>query len=131
MSAKPPACSRCFGTGYIPSDTCTDCVDCQDRCPLCAANERAEQAEAQLREAETRLRGPIDATRQGRLMLNGYGRACYDAGRAARAATDEALARLEQQMRESVSLQGQPSNANKMKWADTLRALRAGEGQRP
>lgn len=30
-----PKCARCFGTGYIPSETCFDCVDCQDICPVC------------------------------------------------------------------------------------------------
>lgn len=29
-------CQRCRGTGYIPSETCTDCVDCQDVCPACS-----------------------------------------------------------------------------------------------
>ena len=32
---KSNGCTRCFGTGYIPSETCDDCVDCQDECPEC------------------------------------------------------------------------------------------------
>ena len=32
---KRPACSRCHGTGYIPSEDCDECVDCQDACPIC------------------------------------------------------------------------------------------------
>jgi len=28
-------CARCLGTGYIPSETCDVCVDCQDQCPAC------------------------------------------------------------------------------------------------
>lgn len=37
MSDTPtPRCSRGFGTGYIPSETCDmGCVDCQDICPVC------------------------------------------------------------------------------------------------
>jgi hypothetical protein len=28
-------CKQCYGTGCIPSETCDDCIDCQDTCPTC------------------------------------------------------------------------------------------------
>jgi hypothetical protein len=31
-------CRRCLGTGLIPSETCNDCVDCQDDCPECSGS---------------------------------------------------------------------------------------------
>jgi DnaJ-class molecular chaperone len=30
-----PKCPRCYGTGYILSVTCDECLDCQDKCPDC------------------------------------------------------------------------------------------------
>lgn len=36
-------CSRCFGSGAIPSETCDmGCVDCQDTCPVCKGSGRLD-----------------------------------------------------------------------------------------
>ena len=28
-------CARCHGTGCVPSESCDDCPDCQETCPVC------------------------------------------------------------------------------------------------
>ena len=57
--------------------------------------ERWQRAEARLREAEAQLQQPNDTTGQDRLLLNEYGRRCYESGeRAAKAEAEAARAPL-------------------------------------
>ena len=37
-------CKRCYGTGYILSESCDDCIDCQDKCPICDGSGKTPDA---------------------------------------------------------------------------------------
>ena len=55
---KSNGCKRCFGSGYIPSETCTDCVDCQDVCPECHGRQPETNCTCGLADALARLTEP-------------------------------------------------------------------------
>jgi len=52
-------CGRCFGTGYIPSETCDDCIDCQDICPKCNGSRMEIPKKVEEIEIITQLKEPV------------------------------------------------------------------------
>lgn len=95
----------------------------------------SETTATKLREAEARVRGleqdieafnRCDHDRDGAAMVW-----CdlYREERVARDATDEALTRLEQEIRDFSIIEQGVLRTALSKWADTLRALRAGDGR--